>query len=71
MVAVIGLPGTQMHRWERVSSKKEAVEWFRRTEVELIALCPNRPDVYATQRVLTEKEAARLRYEDGTRIYPQ
>ena len=70
MVAIIGYPGESKHTWERFSSKAEAIEWLNKTGEELHAANPVWPAALSSQRVVSEKDAAKIRYRDGRKCYP-
>ncbi len=62
MIAVIGLPGSKWHRWQRVGVRREALAW---AEVQ-------RRNVPSGERfyTLTDREGRLARYQNGQRIYP-
>lgn len=63
MVAVISIPGASDHRWERFHSRKDAQAWIDKE-------WDNRGHhTWPGDRILTEKEASKIRYQDGTRVY--
>jgi len=73
MIARINYPGSQHHRWFR-GSKKSCVAWLHEQEDRLRRLHDGAwYSVYgdSSDRLLTEKVATRLRYHDGSRIYPK
>jgi len=71
MVAVIGYPGEQKHVWMRFTRKDSALRWLTATGTQLHALHPAWPAALYSQRIVTEKEAARCRYRDGRLVYPR
>ena len=71
MVAVIGYPGESRHMWERFDSKKDALEWLQLTSRSLYEENPVWPTAISSQRILSEKEASKVRYRDGTKCYPR
>lgn len=72
MVAIIGYPGSINHRWERFFDKKEAVEWLNETGQKMYDDSGGTyPDALSSQRVISEKEAASIRYRDGKKCYPR
>lgn len=71
MVAIIGYPGSSHHRWERFSDKKEALDWLEKTGREMYERMGGWPDALSSQRVISEKEAAKCYYRDGSKIYPK
>jgi len=69
MIATIGLPGGAHHRWTRVKTRKEAAIWLEKADDLLQAKHPAaHPQPTFT---VTEREAARTRYQDGTAVYPK
>jgi len=68
MIAYCGLLGSVHHRWVRVGrSKKEAwaeAERLWREEQD------THPAWVGNYGVMTEREAEKQRYRDGTKIYP-
>lgn len=71
MVAVIGYPGESKHKWKRFTSKAEAVAWLNETGSRLYEESGGCwPAAISSQRVLSEKEAAKIRYRDGRKCYP-
>lgn len=71
MVAIIGYPGESKHTWERFTSKKDALDWLNKTGDELYELNPVWPAALYSQRIISEKEAAKIRFCDGTPCYPR
>lgn len=71
MIAIIGYPGESKHTWERFDNKKEAIAWLNATGAELYERHPVWPAALSSQRVISEKEAAKIRYRDGRRCYPK
>ena len=69
MIATIGLPGGAHHRWTRVKTRKEAAIWLEKAQDRLEAR--NRAAHPQPTCVLTEKEAARVRWQDGSKVYPR
>jgi len=68
MVARIGLPGNSYHTFQRHLTQAEAEAWC---QARLAERHPNGPYPYdARASILTEREADRCRYRDGTRCYP-
>lgn len=61
MIAVIGLPGSKWHRWQRCKTRREALAW---AEVE-------RRNVPSGERfyTLTDREGRASRYQDGRPVY--
>jgi len=71
MIAIIGYPGSTNHRWERFFDKKLAVEWLQTTGQKMYEDSGNSsPESLYSQRVISEREAARIKYQDGTKCYP-
>lgn len=71
MVAIIGYPGESKHTWRRFRVKSEAVAWLNRTGEELAELHPAwAHTAISSQRIVSEKEACRIRYRDGSKCYP-
>lgn len=69
MIAVFGIPGSVHHRYYRVATHKEGAAWLeyrRRIFAEEHPAAIGQPEA-----ILTEHEAARRRYADGTRVYPK
>ena len=67
MLARIGLPGNSYHRFARGLTKKEADAWC---EAALNQRYPNGPyPINAKVSTLTEKEATKVRYLDGSKAY--
>lgn len=72
MVAIIGYPGSINHRWERFWNKKEALDWLEVTGRELYENSGGTyPDALSSQRIISEREAAKIRYRDGKKCYPR
>jgi len=72
MVAIIGYPGSTNHRWERFPDKAQAQTWLRATGQEMYDNSGGTyPDALSSQRVISEKEAASIKYRDGTKCYPK
>jgi hypothetical protein len=72
MVAIIGYPGSINHRWKRFFDKKEAVEWLNTTGQKMYDDSGGTfPDALSSQRVISEKEAAVIKYRDGKKCYPK
>lgn len=72
MVAIIGYPGSTNHRWERFFDKKEAVKWLNETGQKMYDNSGGtNPDALSSQRVISEKEAASIKYRDGKKCYPR
>ena len=68
MIAVVGIPGSMHHDWRRVNTRREGMTWAARRES---AIRDRIPAVGSLPTyVLTEKEARRVRYLDGHRVYP-
>jgi hypothetical protein len=69
MIARCGQPGSLHHRWERIhGTRKDAEDRAR----ELWKDERSRHSIwFGTYGVLTEKDAAKLRYQDGTPCYPK
>lgn len=70
MVAVIGVPGSKYHAWATFrgpGARRRAEEWLRE-QLELLAR--EYPAAYPQPtRILSDKEAAKIRYADGRRVY--
>ena len=68
MIAVVGIPGSAHHEYLRVRTRREGINWAGRRES---AIRDRNPAVGSLPTyVLTEKEAMRVRYQDGHRVYP-
>jgi len=63
MIVRIGLPGNSFHDYEHFSSKRECYDW---AEEQLASGAFPRDAKYS---LLTDKEARRCRYRDGSRCY--
>jgi len=70
MVAVIGYPGESKHTWERFDNRADALVWLKTTGDELYAENPVWPAALSSQRIISEREAAKERYRDGCKVYP-
>jgi len=68
MYAVVGIPGESIHRyrWFPRSARKEAEEWLER---EFAAIRRSSPQTVPVTRILSDREAERVRWRDGTRVY--
>ena len=66
MIAVIGLPGSVHHKWARFHDKKRAEEWLDLHSREISRRGLGHPPT----DILSEKRAARVRFRDGTKVYP-
>ena len=72
MVAIIGYPGSSNHRWERFADQKEAVKWLNELGQKMYdASGGTFPDALSSQRVISEKDAASIKYRDGKQCYPK
>jgi len=71
MVAIIGYPGESKHTWERFDNRSDALAWLNSTGAELYERNPVWPAALSSQRVISEKEAAKIRYRDGRKCYPK
>ena len=72
MVAIVGYPGSINHRWERFADKKEAIQWLNEVGQKLYDDSGGTyPDALSSQRVISEKEAAVIKYRDGKQCYPR
>ena len=58
MIAKVGYPGAQNFNWARFHKRANAMTWLS-TQHE-----------WQGQAILPEKEAARIKYRDGSRVYP-
>ena len=68
MVARIGLPGNSYHDYQRGLTKAQAREWC---EAALARRYPNGSYPFdARVSVITEAQANRARFRDGTPCYP-
>jgi len=67
VIAVYGRPGSVHHRWQRVKTKAEAAEFFDscRAHTERV----NPAAIGQHTQVLTNAEAADMKYADGRRVY--
>lgn len=67
MVARIGLPGNSYHTYERGLTRQQAEAWCKE---KLAARYPDGPyPSDARVSIITEHEADRCRYRDGTKCY--
>lgn len=72
MVAVIGYPGESKHTWKRFTTKAEAIAWLNAKGAELAEEHPAwAHTAVSSQRIISEREASRIRYRDGRKVYPQ
>ena len=60
MIARINVPGSFDHGWLR-GTKSECLAWIGRFKTTDRARCT----------LLTEKQAAKIRYRDGRKVYPK
>lgn len=67
MYAVIGYPGAQDHKYYH-GSRKDAADWLKKT-CDKIRASGVRVERISTSRLLSDKEAAKVRYQDGTKVY--
>lgn len=71
MVAIIGYPGSSNHTWKRFDNKKAAVKWLsERGQRMFEGSGRTYSDALTSQRVISEKDAAQVRYCDGMKCYP-
>lgn len=76
MYAVIGTPGSVHHKWAKfeveshgsaVACKQAALNWLERASEKL---AQDHPAAFPQPTcVITNKEARKVRYQDGTRVY--
>lgn len=70
MIAIIGVPGSKHHRWAAFrgpGARRRAEEWLQE---QLRLLAEQHPAAYPQPvRILSDREAARVRYADGRRVY--
>lgn len=68
MFAIIGIPGESIHRyrWFPRTARKEAEKWL---EQEFTSIRRLSPQTVPVTRILSDREAARVRWQDGTRVY--
>ena len=68
MFAVIGIPGESIHRyrWFPRGARTEAEEWLKQ---EFAAIRRLSPQTVPVTRILSDREAARVRWRDGMRVY--
>lgn len=71
MIAAIGYPGESKHTWERFDNKADALAWLKATGDELFEDNPVWPAALSSQRIISEREAATIRYRDGRKVYPK
>jgi len=69
MIAIVGLPGGSDHDFVRVANRAEAEQFFAewataQGEMDLAA-----QSAYRQSAVLSERDAKRSRYFDGSRVY--
>jgi hypothetical protein len=71
MFAIIGLPGSVHHRyrWFHRSERAEAETWLQSASDDLAAIHPAAHP--QPTRLISDRDASRERYRDGTRIYHQ
>lgn len=69
MIAVVGIPGSVHHKWHRFGKRAIAEQWaldvWRRTVERHPELGSSLPS-----DILSDRSAARVRYQDGTPVYP-
>lgn len=68
MFAIVGVPGESIHRyrWFPRGARTEAEEWL---EQEFAAIRRLSPQAVPVTRILSDREATRVRWRDGTRVY--
>jgi len=68
MIARFGLPGSSLFSWRHVATRSEGEAWL---DAHLSELGESQGTLSARRQsdVLTEKEAANYRWQDGTKIY--
>lgn len=72
MVAIIGYPGSSHHRWERFADKREAIQWLNEVGQKMYDFSGGTyPDALSSQRVISEREAASIKHQDGKKCYPR
>lgn len=64
MLVRIGLPGNSYHTYERFATRAECEAWAK------TRLSRGDLPFDARYSILTEKEAAKCRYRDGSKCYP-
>ena len=69
MIAIVGIPGSTHHRWKRFSVKADAKAWLNETYAEIRRLNPALGSLPI--RIISEKAAANIRYQDGELVYPR
>ena len=71
MIAYVGIPGSSHHIWERFCGKTERAEAVRWAEKQCDRVRENNPSVGSLPcGTYSEKDAAKVRYQDGSRVYP-
>ena len=68
MIAIIGLPGSRHHNWERFGTRAECEKWIEDFGREYFAV--ETAAYPQPTRIMSEKDAAKIRYRDGRRCYP-
>lgn len=69
MIATIGLPGSNTFLWTRVADSDEADEWRAAWLGDQGEATQQDLNAVRQGLLLTEREALRARWRDGTRIY--
>lgn len=67
MIAIVGIPGSTHHTWQRCATRAEAAAWIERTWQRVREINPALGDL--PTEIVSEREAASRRWRDGTRIY--
>ncbi len=69
MIAHVSQPGSVHFRWTRCRTRKEGVQWIDRNLDEL----RERNPVVGRfgYGILSDREAAKVRYRDGRRVYDE
>lgn len=71
MIAYVGLPGSAHHTWARFCGKTQRALAERWTEEQSDRIRENNPTVgFLPVGTYSEKEARKIRYLDGRKVYP-
>jgi hypothetical protein len=67
MFAIVGIHGSTHHDWCRVKTRTEGEEWASARSQEIRDQHPAVGSLPV--RVLTDREASKIRWQDGHRVY--
>lgn len=67
MIAIVGIPGSQHHTWKWFETKKQGEAWATALRSQILDKNPTEGTIPIS--VMSDREASKVKWQDGRRVY--